>query len=95
MKFRFRKSKKILPGVKLHVTHTGISTTLGPKHLNVGVGKRGTNLNTSIPHTGISGTQKLSNTRTNSRGTLVLVVFLIAGLGLVVLLLILWIIAKQ
>lgn len=61
MKFRFRKSKKILPGVKINVTNKGISANVGPKGANLGVGKRGVRANVSAPGTGISGSQKVAN----------------------------------
>jgi hypothetical protein len=61
MKFKFRKSKKLLPGLKVNVTNKGISANIGGKRTNLGVGKRGTFLNTSIPKTGISGRQKMGS----------------------------------
>lgn len=54
MGFRFRKSVKILPGVRLNFSRSGVSTTIGGRGASVNTGKRGTYLNTGIPGTGIS-----------------------------------------
>jgi type II secretory pathway pseudopilin PulG len=59
MKWRFRKSKKILPGVKLNITNKGISANIGIKGANVHLGKKGAHLNLGIPDTGISSRTKI------------------------------------
>lgn len=59
MGFNFRKRIKIIPGVHINLSKSGISTSLGVKGASVNIGKRGTYLNTSIPGTGIYGRQKL------------------------------------
>ena len=52
--FRFRKSFNVLPGVKINLSKTGVSTSLGGKGatLNVGHGKK--NVTLGIPGTGLS-----------------------------------------
>jgi hypothetical protein len=52
--FRFRKTFGVLPGVKVNLSKTGVSTSLGGKGatLNVGRGKRMVTL--GIPGTGLS-----------------------------------------
>lgn len=67
MAFRFHKRIKILPGLRLNVGKTGISSTVGRRGLSVTSGKRGTYLNTGLPGTGLSLRQRLSsgNTTTN------------------------------
>ena len=52
--FRFRKTFSVLPGVKINLSKTGVSTSLGGKGatLNVGHGKR--NVTLGIPGTGLS-----------------------------------------
>src|SRR5262245_6796281 len=59
MALRFRKSVKILPGVRLNLTTRGISTTLGPRGATVTLGTRGTYGNLGIPGTGLSMRQRL------------------------------------
>jgi|SRR5580765_3792339 len=58
MGFSFRKRIKVLPGITLNLSKSGISTTLGPKGARMTVGgKRGPRVTTSIPGTGLSFTQ--------------------------------------
>ncbi len=61
MGVRFRKSVKILPGVRINLTKSGISTTIGPRGASVNISKRGTYLNTGIPGTGLHAREKLSS----------------------------------
>ena len=52
--FRFRKTVSVLPGVKVNLSKTGLSTSVGGKGatLNVGHGKRMVTF--GIPGTGLS-----------------------------------------
>ena len=51
---RFRKSMKVAKGVKLNLSKTGASFTLGTgKGLSFNVGNKGAYLNWSIPGTGV------------------------------------------
>jgi len=59
MAFRFNKRIKVLPGVRLNIGKTGISTSIGPRGASVNIGKRGVRATASIPGTGISVSQKL------------------------------------
>lgn len=58
MALRFRKSIKIAPGVRINLSKSGVSTSLGVKGATVNLSKRGTRVTTGIPETGIS-TSKL------------------------------------
>jgi len=58
MALRFRRSIKLAPGVRMNVSGSGVSWTLGPRGATVGIGKRGTRLNTSFM--GLSSSQILS-----------------------------------
>jgi hypothetical protein len=51
---RFRKSFKIIPGIRLNLTTGGLSATLGPRGASIGVGARGVYGNVGIPGTGLS-----------------------------------------
>lgn len=59
MGWSFRKRVKIIPGVHLNVSKSGISTTIGVRGANVNISKKGTYLNTGIPGTGISSRKKI------------------------------------
>lgn len=69
MGFRFRKSFKILPGVRINLGKKGItSVTVGKRGASVNFGKRGTNANIGIPGTGLSYSQRLDKpTSSNSK----------------------------
>ena len=54
MAFRFRKSIRIAKGVRLNLSRSGVSTSLGGRGLTVNVSKRGTRVTTGIPGTGLS-----------------------------------------
>ncbi|WP_312141156.1 DUF4236 domain-containing protein [Stutzerimonas nitrititolerans] len=57
MAIRFRKSIKIAPGVRLNVSKSGLSTSIGGKGATVNVSKRGTRVTAGIPGTGLSASQ--------------------------------------
>lgn len=61
MGFRFRKSFKVAPGVRLNVGKKGISTTIGTNGAKITVGSNGTRVTTGIPGTGLSYTKKIDN----------------------------------
>lgn len=82
MGWKFRKSIKILPGFKLNLSKSGISSTIGGKGLSVNVGRKGTFLNKSIPGTGLYDRQKISSNNPQNK---ILVGFFI-GVGFFVLL---------
>ncbi len=54
MGLRFRRTFKLFPGVRLNVTKTGVSTTIGPRGLHTTInGRRMTNT-VDIPGSGLS-----------------------------------------
>ena len=59
MSWRFRKTFKVLPGVKLNLTRHGLSATLGAAPFSINVGPRGVYRNVSIPGTGIWSRERL------------------------------------
>lgn len=64
MGFRFRKSIKLLPGVKINLSKSGISFTLGKKGCKTNI-KSGRSPKTTftIPKTGISYEKKWGKRR--------------------------------
>ncbi|MBJ9984430.1 DUF4236 domain-containing protein [Acinetobacter sp. S40] len=57
MGFNFRKSIKIMPGVKLNITHKGVgSVSVGKNGARVSVGKKGVRTTAGLPGTGLSYT---------------------------------------
>ena len=58
MGFRFRKSFKIIPGVRVNLTHRGVGMSVGGRRGRVSVNSRGRVTTTfGIPETGVSYTQ--------------------------------------
>jgi hypothetical protein len=65
MAWSFRRRIKIIPGVHLNFSKSGITTSVGVKGASMTFGKSGTYLNTSVPILGIYNRQKLSGSDTN------------------------------
>ena len=59
MALRFRRRIKIMPGVHLNVSRSGISTSIGVRGASFTFGKQGTYMNTGIPGSGISWRQRI------------------------------------
>lgn len=60
MAFRFRRSIKVAPGVRLNLNKGGMSVSAGVRGASVTAGSRGVHANVGIPGTGLSARQKLS-----------------------------------
>ncbi len=59
MGFRFKKSIKILPGVKLNLSKKGISSlSIGKKGATININDKGVQASLGIPGTGMSYTTK-------------------------------------
>lgn len=58
MGFRFRRSVRLIPGVRLNFSKSGVSTSFGRRGLWFTVGPRGTRTTIGIPGTGISYTEQ-------------------------------------
>lgn len=68
MAWNYRRRIKIIPGVHLNFSKSGISTSIGIKGASITIGKSGTYLNQSIPVLGIYNRQKLfSNIEENNQ----------------------------
>lgn len=83
---RFRKSIKLFPGVKINVSGSGISTSVGPKGATVNIKPgRKTRLTTGLPGTGLSHTQNLTDSPPDApklgsgSGTVLLFLIIIFG----------------
>ena len=71
MAFRFRKSFKIAPGIRINIGKKGFSSIgLGPRGASMSIGNQGKHANIGMPGTGISFRHKLDgegNTREQQR----------------------------
>ena len=92
MSLRYRKSLKLLPGVRVNLSKSGISTTIGPKGASVNIGKKGTYLNTGVPGTGLYDRTKISAPQprparsSNAGPALYVVLIMVVVIGLVLML---------
>lgn len=77
MGFRFRKSIRLAPGLRLNLSKGGLSATLGRPGASINVGRRGVQGTAGLPGTGLSYQTRLDRGR-SGRGV---------GLGAVVVLL--------
>ena len=68
MGWRFRKRIKILPGIHINISKSGISANVGIKGASVTFGSNGTYVNTGFPGTGLYRRDRISN-RSNNFGT--------------------------
>lgn len=60
---RFRRRVKLLPGVHLNISGSGLGVSVGPRGASVSFGPKGTYSNVSIPGTGFYSRAKLSSQR--------------------------------
>lgn len=69
MGFRFRRTIKIAPGVRLNIGKKGVSTSIGKRGAGVTFGTKGTTAHVGIPGTGISYTTKVGSKRKHSNNS--------------------------
>lgn len=54
MSWRLRRSVRILPGVRLNFSRSGVSTSIGGRGATINIGKRGVRTTIGLPGTGVS-----------------------------------------
>ena len=64
MGFRFQKRISLLPGIRLNLSKSGASVTVGKTGLSVNLGKDGATGSVGIPGTGLSYRQKITGDST-------------------------------
>lgn len=68
MGLRFRKSIKIAPGIRLNLSKTGTSMSVGKPGLSVNLGRNGLTGNVGIPGTGLSYRKKIGGGSVPTQG---------------------------
>ncbi|MFQ6571473.1 DUF4236 domain-containing protein [Bacillus sp. AF53] len=63
MGFKFRKSFKVAPGVKVNLSNKGVGMSAGVKGVRVSTGPSGSRITTTIPGTGLSYEQRIGNSK--------------------------------
>jgi hypothetical protein len=86
MGFRFRRSVRLAPGLRLNLSKTGVSATLGRPGASVNVGRRGVRGTVGLPGTGLSYEARLDQGRAGRRigvgaGVVVLIILAIWAFG--------------
>ena len=61
MSFRFRKTIKLLPGLRLNLSKSGVSASVGEAGATVNVSDKGVRGTVGLPGTGISYSERLSS----------------------------------
>ncbi len=69
MPIRFRKTYRILPGVKVNLGKSGMSFTVGPRGFHLTFGKKGVRQTVGIPGTGLSESSYLIKNEPESKKT--------------------------
>jgi hypothetical protein len=64
MGFKLRKTFKIAPGVKLNLSKSGLSTSIGGRGHTVNVGKKGVRATVGIPGSGLSYSKSINAPKT-------------------------------
>jgi hypothetical protein len=77
MAFRFRKSFKVLPGVRVNLSKSGTSLSAGTRGASFNIGKKGVKKTVGIPGSGVSYT----STSKSSGAPIILSVIAILILG--------------
>ncbi|MEP7148176.1 MAG: DUF4236 domain-containing protein [Acidobacteriota bacterium] len=89
MGWRFRKSFKIFPGVRINIGKKGLtSTTVGKRGISTSVGKRGIFQNIGIPGTGLSYRSPIANGEISVLRPLIILgaaAFIFGGIALILL----------
>lgn len=67
MGFRFRRSVRLFPGVRLNFSLSGVSVSAGVPGAMINIGPRGSRLTMGLPGIGISYVHNLSSTRPTKR----------------------------
>lgn len=67
MGLRYRKSVKLLPGVRLNISKSGLSTSIGKPGNTINVSRRGVRSTIGIPGTGLSYSRMLTSGRSRRR----------------------------
>jgi hypothetical protein len=74
---RFQKRLRVLPGVRINLSKSGASASIGPRGADVNIGPHGVTTNAGIPGTGLSYRSKVGKTGSAWIG----IVTLVIGLG--------------
>ncbi len=81
MGFRFHKSIKLIPGIKLNMSKSGPSLSVGGKGMTFNLGSKGTKTTVGLPGTGASYSSHSSYKNTSGARLVWIVVFILIALA--------------
>lgn len=81
MGFRFRKSIKLMPGIRLNISKSGVTTSVGTRGATVNIGAKRIRTTVGIPGSGLSYTTSKA-VPPSQQASIGRVVWVIALLGL-------------
>ena len=84
MTWRFRRTKTLLPGVRLNVGKRGLSVRLEPRALGYTIGTTGRRVTAGLPGTGLSVTLKFADRRAADHASVLDAISLLVFIMLVV-----------
>ena len=80
MGFRFQKSVRLAPGLRLNLSKSGVSASLGRPGATVNIGRRGVEGSAGLPGTGLSYRRRVAGGRSGvSVAGVVLVLVILAA----------------
>lgn len=82
MGFRFRKSIKLLPGVRINLSKSGVSTSIGRPGATINVSDKGVRGTVGVPGTGVSYSERLTTSDAPSPSRSGIGLSALLGLGL-------------
>ena len=81
MGLRFRKSISLLPGVKLNLSKSGPSVSVGGNGLTYNIGSKGEKATVGLPGSGLSYSDQPSRTKTGGKRSALGTLIMIAAIG--------------
>ena len=66
MGLRFRRRIRVLPGLHVNLSKTGVSASVGRRGASITLGKRGAQANLGLPGTGLSYATRLGKRKTQT-----------------------------
>ena len=78
MGFRFQRSVRIAPGLRLNLSKSGVSASLGRPGATVNIGRRGVEGSAGLPGTGLSYRSRVAGRSGVSTAGVILVLVILA-----------------
>jgi hypothetical protein len=84
MGFRFRRSIRLLPGMRINLSKSGPSLSVGRRGATMNFGSKGTKMTVGLPGSGMSYSKKLSAPEPSNRPSAGRIIAVIVIIGAIV-----------